>query len=201
MKKIIAIACFLAATNAHAQVGINTTTPQRSLDIEGTLRLSQTLPDNTPAFMLNSTSARPLYGNSTNGQVTYAPNGYTTVVGGFRPGVNNVIKVFPTTNTLARIKFVHYVKNSGVNNAKSDAYTYGDFVIIGMAGSIKFLTADIRGYDGNVKGGFTMTDTQIAFNNYNGQKNFLTLDQTTGELKLLQNDNTYAFYFEILGGY
>lgn len=141
--------------------------------------------------------------DSTNGQVFYGQNGTSTVVGGYRPAKDNTIKTFPTNNTFARIRFVQYVKNSNnTNNNDINSYTYGDIVIIGRGtgNPVKFVSADIRGYDGNPKAGFSMSDTTILWNTYGGQGISLQLNQTTGQLRLIQNDNTYAFFFEILGG-
>ncbi|MBT2620606.1 hypothetical protein [Chryseobacterium sp. ISL-6] len=188
--------------NSAGNVGIGTLTPLKKLDIEGSVRISQTQTDNTPKNLVSGTS-KPLYVNNTDGTVRYAPDGYTRVSGGFRPGGNTLIATFPNSNTLARVRFVNYVsKSDNNNNGTKAAYSYGDFTIIGtdFSNPITFIDVVVKGYDGKPRA-FTSTNTSISWTNANLGTTTILLDQTTGELRVT-NTNTlvYSYFFEILGG-
>ncbi|SMO72861.1 hypothetical protein SAMN06265171_105287 [Chryseobacterium rhizoplanae] len=183
-------------------LGIGTTSPKKTMDIEGTARISQTVADNIPNRLMNGTN-EPLYASTTDGTVRFAPNGYTRVSGGYRPGGNALIATFPKTNLIARIRFVHYVDNSDdTNNGRAAAYTYGDFTIIGMDYNHLNTIVDvtIKGYDGNPKS-FTRTDTSISWVNSNLGTTKISIDQDNGELRVTNTNGTvYSYFFEILGG-
>lgn len=182
-----------------SQVGINTTIPKQTLDVEGTLRLSETPLSNNPSNLFKS---NPLFANTNNGQVQYAPNGFSTTAGGYRPGKNVVLKTFPVTNTLVRVSFVHYVdESSDLNNSVSKAYTYGEFTIVGTGNSnpIHFVDVQIKGADGNAKT-FTNNGTAITWDNGNQRITSLTLNQTTGDLEISDETYTFSYFFNFLGG-
>lgn len=182
-----------------SQVGINTTTPKQTLDVEGTLRLSETPSSSKPSTLLTS---KPLYANTANGQVQYAPTGFSTTVGGNRPGRDVILKKIPVTNTLVRVNFVHYVDASNdLNNSEAEAYTYGEFTIIGTSTSnpIHFVDVQIKGADGNAKT-ITNNGTTITWQNGTQLRTTLTLDQATGELKLFDEVHTFSYFYNFLGG-
>ncbi|MGV2450000.1 UNVERIFIED_CONTAM: hypothetical protein POZ17_09065 [Ralstonia mannitolilytica] len=188
--------------NSNGNLGIGTISPKKTVDIEGTARISQTVTDNIPNKLVGGTH-EPLYASTTDGTVRYAPNGYTRVSGGYRPGGNALIATFPRTNLIARVRFVHYVDNSDdKNNGTSAAYTYGDFTIIGMDYSHLNTIVDvsIKGHDGNAKS-FTRTDTSISWVNLNLGTTKISLDQGNGELRITNTNGTvFSYFFEILGG-
>lgn len=191
----------LSIDAANHRVGIGSSSPQRTLDIEGTLRLSQNAVLNTPISL--SANTKPLYVDKSNGSVTYSPNGFTTVSGGERPGMNFLIKTFPITTTIARIRFVCYIHHSKEeNNADKQAYSYGDITIIGMGENdpIKFLEVNVKNYKGEPKSLIVSNDTTISWSNNSQNITTLTLDQTTGEFRIRHTVITMSYFFEILGG-
>ncbi|WP_123943061.1 hypothetical protein [Chryseobacterium sp. G0186] len=194
----------LSVDAAGHRVGIGTISPTQTLDIEGTARLSQKITSNTPNVLSN---VQPLYISNSNGAITYAPKGFTTLSGGFRPSENSssfLLASLPRTNTIVNVRFVCYVDEStDANNDNPLAYTYGDFTIIGTANAnpakIVGNSINIKGSDGNSKTS-TNTDTSITWNNTPTTTISITLDQTTGELKLTGDINENSYMFEFLGG-
>ncbi|MFZ4930168.1 hypothetical protein [Chryseobacterium sp. Mn2064] len=203
---MITSAAIVFSTLAYSQVGINTTSPQKTLDIEGSLRLSQTPVVNIPTSLAGGNHV-PLYGNKTDGSVQYAPNGYTKVVGGFRPGASSVIATFPATNTMARIRFICYIDGSSeANNSAFSAYTYGDFTIVGMgvANPVKIIDVQLKGYDGTIKTPLDNTGTVLSWANSTPStisflNTVITLNQSTGVMTL-SGPGAFSYFFEILGG-
>lgn len=207
--------------NGH--IGIGTNNPARSLDIEGTARLSQVEEANKPnklGYTHSSVSgnptdntAKPIYGKDASGQLVYAPDGFTTVVGGYRPWNHTSasrtmpIKNFPVNSpTIARVKFVHYPKSSATNNSKFQKYTYGEFTVIcdNIANSsvyeIKIIGADVKGYNGSPKTLTVNNDNTIEWSLEGTERARIVLNQTTGELGFYQHTGIYNYFFEVLGG-
>lgn len=183
-----------------ARIGLGTNKPAKTLDIEGTLRFSQNESDNKPSKLPYTT--KPLYGNLNTGNITYAPSGFTNVVGGFRPGSSLVLKMLPITSSITRVRFIcHIDKSNDTNNRLTNAYTYGDFTIIGRDSTnpIKFVEADIKGYDGKQRE-YSISDDTISWSNAGQGTTTLTLDQSTGELKIKNTASTFSYLFEFLGG-
>ncbi|MFP3597912.1 hypothetical protein [Chryseobacterium sp. SIMBA_029] len=191
----------------YAQVGINTINPQKTLDIEGSLRLSQNPTTNIPDVLIGGSQV-PLYGNKMDGSVQYSPTGYTKVVGGFRPGATSVITTLPITNTIARIRFICHVDSSNEsNNSNVGSYTYGDFTVVGTGSSnpIRIVDVQLKGYDGAAKTPTTSTNTALSWtnmSNVNHGNTTVTLNQTTGEMTISNTTNgeIFSYFFEILGG-
>lgn len=191
----------LSIDATNKRVGIGSSSPLKTLDIEGTARLSQNIAANTPIIL--SANAKPVYVDQSNGSFYYSPNGFTTVSGGDRPGRNFLIKKLPITSTIARVRFVCYIHHSSeANNSDHHAYTYGDMTIIGMGSDepVKFLDVNIKDYQGNPKTLITSNDTTISWSNYTQNNTILTLDQTTGEFRITNSVATLSYFFEILGG-
>lgn len=193
----------ITSSLSYSQVGINTTNPQKTLDIEGTLRLSETVALNKPGAV--STNSLPLYGDITNGTVVYSPKGFTKVTGGYRPGSSYQIAVLPVTNTIARFRFVVHVDNSNnTNNSDSAAYAYGDFTVLGTgaANPIKFVDITLKGFDGGPKGFAVNSDnTTISWDNNSQGTITITLNQTTGIMTISGAAlNVFSYFFEVLGG-
>lgn len=198
----------LSIDAANNRIGVGTAAPVRSFDVEGTMRLSQSVSANTPALL--SSMSRPVYINQNTGQVEYAPDGFTSVSGGFRPGSSYLLKTFPRFSTIVRIRFVcHVNKSNEENNSLSQAYTYGDITMIGMgyANPIKIINTDIRAYDGSPKSLITNNATSISWSNYSQGITTLSLDQSTGEFRIRTVDentgtniSTMSYLFEFLGG-
>jgi len=194
----------LSVDAANNRIGIGTISPQQTLDIEGTARLSPNISANIPNVLSN---VRSLYINNSNGQITYAPLGFTTVSGGFRPSGNSgsfLLGTFPRSNTIINVRFVCYVDEStDADNDNSQAYTYGDFTIVGTgnANPVKFVSnsINIKGSDGNSKNSIN-TNTSITWNNTSTTTISITLDQITGELKLSGDIDKNSYMFEFLGG-
>lgn len=188
------------------RIGIGTPAPKYSLDIEGTLRLSNSISDNKPRTLTQST---PSYINSENGQIVYAPKGFPSVVGGFRPGAIKILAKLPTSGTIVRIRFVCHVHSSSPENQViKEAYTYGDLVIVGMdtANPIKFVETQIKDFNGDPKKLVTNSATEISWNNYSQGITTLTINQSTGEFKIatIYKENTkietLSYLFEFFGG-
>lgn len=191
----------LSIDATNNRVGIGTATPLKSLDIEGTLRLSQHIAANAPTGL--SANARPVYVDTSNGSLYYSPNGYTTVSGGVRPGTNFLIKTLRTTSSITRVRFTCHVHNSNdANNSDSLAYTYGDITIVGLgsANPIKFVEVTIKGANGQPKTLLTSGDTSISWNNYTQGTTTLSLNQTTGEFRIGNTVTVMSYMFEVLGG-
>ncbi|MFP3541315.1 hypothetical protein, partial [Pseudomonas sp. SIMBA_044] len=86
------------------------------------------------------------------GQVITSPRGFTTVSGGYKAGQNYTLANIPNTNTIIRVRFVCYVDDSSATeNNESEAYTYGDFTILGRGTSsrISFIDLNIKDSEGN----------------------------------------------------
>lgn len=188
--------------NQMGNLGVGTLTPKKTVDIEGTVRISQTEAENIPKKLMDGTSV-PLYISTTDGTVHYAPKGYTIVSGGYRPGGNALIATFPRTNLIVRVRFVHYVDGSNeINNGKKDAYTYGDFTIIGMNYDHLNTIVDVtvKGYDGHDRS-FTKDDTSISWSNGILGTTKISINQDNGELRVTNTNGTvFSHFFEILGG-
>ncbi|MFP3593506.1 hypothetical protein [Chryseobacterium sp. SIMBA_038] len=190
----------LSIDAANNRVGIGTSTPSHSLDIEGTMRLSQSVAGNIPGWAYY---ARPLHVDKDNGQMTIPPRGFTSVVGGYRPGRNFNLTVLPNTNTIARVRFVCYVDASNnSNNEIAQSYTYGEFTIIGTGPSnpIKFVDINIKDAYGNSKPLLTSNGTSIGWDNYVQGTTTLRLNQTTGVFSIANQYDVMSYFFEILGG-
>lgn len=190
----------------------NTSNIEYSMDIDGTLQLSsKELTTHTESFyneIRNVTeNYSPLILDNTTGKITY-PGYINKIVGGFRPGLNTsdpqIIKNFPTTNTLATIEFVCYVsKSSAENNAESLAYASGSFFIIGLDSNnpIRFKKVVLKDHQGNNKNFTINTEgTSISWNNGTQLNNTLEINQTTGDLIFKPATFTFTYVFDILGG-
>ena len=198
----------LSIDASNNRIGIGTAVPVRTLDVEGTMRLSQSVSANRPALL--SSINRPMYINQNTGQLEYAPNGFTCVSGGYRPGSSYLIKTLPRFSTITRIRFVCHIHQSNeANNSMSQAYTYGDITMVGMGSSnpIKMINTDIRAHDGSPKSLIANNSTTIAWSNYSQGITTLSLDQSTGEFRIRTVDentgqaiSTMSYLFEFLGG-
>lgn len=185
---------------ANNRVGIGTIAPSQSLDVEGTMRISQTPAENKPQIL---STARPLYVNTTSGLVTTAPQGFSTTSGGYRAGENYTIATLPSTNTIVRVRFVCYVDDgSTTENSEAEAYTYGDFTIVGLGtGSrIQFVDVNIKDSEGNPKTLLTSSTTGISWDNNSQGQTTLNLNQTTGAFTIANSTNAMTYFFETLGG-
>lgn len=192
---------FLFSMYTYSQVGINTDTPQASLDIEGDLRISPSYTSNVPTN--NLTLSSPLYVDRSSGSVSYAPEGFTRVVGGLRPGTSNIISTFPISNTIAMVRFVFYVhKSNATNNSRQDAYAYGDFKIIGTGASdpIRFLDVNIYNTQGSKRTLDLVNDSTISWSNSTLGTTTLSLDRNTGNFNITTVQPVFSYFFEILGG-
>lgn len=186
------------ATNNR--VGIGTIAPAQSLDIEGTARISQTPVENKPQIL---NTARPLYVNTTSGLLTTAPQGFSTTSGGYRAGQNYTIATLPNSNTIVRVRFVCYVDDgTATENSEAEAYTYGDFTIIGYgtANRIGFIDVNIKDSQGNPKTLITNGATGISWDNNSQGVTTLNLNQTTGAFTIANSTNAMTYFFETLGG-
>ncbi|ANF49791.1 hypothetical protein A0O34_04205 [Chryseobacterium glaciei] len=182
------------------KVGIGTSAPAHNVDIEGTLRLSQSVTANVPGWIYN---ARPLHADIDNGQMTIPPRGFTSVIGGYRPGRNFNLIVLPNTNTIARVRFMCYVDASNnSNNEVTQSYTYGEFTIIGTGplNPIRFVDVNIKDAYGNSKPLLTNTGTNISWDNYLQGTTNLRLNQTTGVFSIANQQDVMSYFFEVLGG-
>lgn len=186
------------------RIGLATNSPLQTLDIGGTARLSQTNTGNRPSQLVES--AVPLYVSRNTGQIVYAPKGYSSVNGGYRPGSNYLITTLPVNNTITTIRFVCYIDASNdAINSNNKGYTYGDFTIIGngTANPVKIVQKDIRGYDGQPK--VLSSDTATGFSwdmSPQGTGNII-VNQTTGQVTFTKTVDTYpymSYFFEVLGG-
>lgn len=185
---------------ANDRVGIGTVAPTQNLDIEGTLRISQTPAENKPQVL---STARPLYVNTTSGLVTTAPQGFSTTSGGYRAGQNYTIATLPNTNTIVRVRFVCYVDDSSAaDNNEPEAYTYGDFTIIGFGtgNRIQFIDVNIKDSEGNPKTLITNGATAMSWDNNSQGETSLHLNQTTGEFTIQNSTNAMTYFFDTLGG-
>ncbi|ANF49792.1 hypothetical protein A0O34_04210 [Chryseobacterium glaciei] len=185
---------------ANNRVGIGTTTPAQSLDIEGTARLSQNVTENNSSQLNN---ARPLYVSTTSGQVTTSPRGFTTVAGGYKAGQNYTIATLPNTNTIVKVRFVCYVDDStAAENNEAEAYTYGDFTILGRGTSsrIGFIDLNIKDSEGNPKVLITNDGTTLSWGNNSQGVTSLRLNQTTGAFTIENSTDKMTYFFETLGG-
>lgn len=183
------------------RIGIGTTSPAQTLDIEGTARLSQTNSNNTPA-LLTGGEHMPLYATNT-GQIVYAPSGFSRTTGGYRPGMGFLITTLPVNNTIARIRFVCHVDASNqTNNGEDLAYTYGEFTIIGTGpdNPIRIVQRDIRGVNGAPKTLSSNTDTEISWSQYSLLTAYIRIDQTSGEVTFSSSFPVMSYFFEVLGG-
>lgn len=201
---IISLLNLLLPIYMSAQVGINTTNPQASLDIEGSLRLSPTFEGNQPTSI--SSQSTSLYIDRSTGKISYAPGGFNQISGGTRPGTNSTIGRFTPNNTLADVRFVFHVHRSSIaNNSDTAAYVFGDFKVIAMGPSnpVKFLAVNIRNADNNPKILTTKNDTVVTWSN-GDQNRFgsttLKLNQTTGALTISSGQAIFSYFFQILGG-
>lgn len=182
------------------RVGVGTSTPTQTLDLEGTLRLSQTVAANRPSFLQY---VSPVYINPDNGLLTTAPRGVARASGGGRPGQNFTVAILPTTNTIARVRFVCYVDNSSnSNNGIPASYTYGDFTIVGTGTSdpIHFIDVNIKGSNGSSKTLNLNTAIGIGWDNVMQGNSSIRLDQTTGALTIRNTQQVMSYFFEIIGG-
>lgn len=191
----------LSVDATNSRVGIGTSSPLKTLDIEGSLRLSQNIAANKPTIL--SANSKPVYVDKSNGSFYYSPDGFTTVSGGDRPGTNFLIKTLQTTSTIARVRFTCHVHHSNeANNSDAQAYAYGDLTIVGLgsANPIKFVEVNIRDSKGQPKTLLTSSDTSISWDNYTQNITTLTLDQITGEFRIKNGAISMSYLFEILGG-
>lgn len=182
------------------RIGVGTSTPTQTLDLEGTLRLSQTVVANRPTFLQY---VSPVYVNPDNGLLTAGPRGFARASGGGRPGQNLTIAALPNTNTIARVRFVCYVDNSSnSNNGISGSYTYGDFTIIGMGPSnpVRFIDVNIRDYNGTPKPLSVNNQNTITWSNITQGNTSIRLDQSTGTLAIRNGSTVMSYFFEIIGG-
>ncbi|AZA77934.1 hypothetical protein EG347_10585 [Chryseobacterium sp. G0186] len=189
----------LSVDAADNKVGIGNISPVTTLDIEGTARLSPNIAANTPPKLFN---ARPLYINNNNGEISYAPKGFTTVSGGYRPG-SNVLATFPVKNTLVRVRFVCFVDaSSDSNNNINEAYTYGSFTIIGRGTSnpVKMIDVNVKNVDGTPKSLTNNDGTSIEWDNYALNHITISLNQSTGQLRFSNSNTVFSYMFEFLGG-
>ena len=188
----------------NAKLGIGTSAPQQTVDIDGTFRLGSGISDNMenrPRSVDNT--YRPLVVSTNSGQVVYAPIAATRSVGGFRPGANFLITTVTPQNTILRVSFVCYVNQSNeTNHSDQSSYTYGDFTIIGSGSTspMKFVEVNIRGYDGQPKTLTTNTSTVLEWANKDNQKFRIVLDQTTGNVSVKNELVTLSYMFQLLGG-
>lgn len=191
----------LSVDATNSRVGVNTIAPLKTLDVEGTLRLSQNIEENTPTRLSNN--AKPVYVDTSNGTLYYGPDGFTTIAGGFRPGTNFLIKTLRTTSSITRVRFIcHINRSSDANNSITQAYAYGDLTIIGLGTSnpIKFVEVNIKDYQGQPKVLTTSNDTIISWSNYTQGTTTLSLDRATGEFRVKNTVSSISYIFEVLGG-
>jgi len=184
----------------NKRVGVGTSTPTQTLDLEGTLRLSQTVTANRPTFLQY---ANPAYVNPDTGLLTTGPRGTARASGGLRPGQNFTVAILPTTNTIARVRFVCYVDNSSnSNNGMGASYTYGDFTVIGTGSSdpIRFIDVNIKGSNGLPKSLGSNNQNTISWSNGVQGNSTLRLNQTTGALTIGNTQLVMTYFFEIIGG-
>lgn len=189
------------------RTGIGTASPTYGLDIEGTARLSQTNSLNKPTQINGYGEFTPLYiANGQDGQIKYAPKGFTSVNGGDISGSSQVIATFPKDNTIVRVRFTLYVdSSSNADNAEAQAYTYGEFAIIGTTTNdkIHFVHKDIKGSDGLPKTLTANTSTSIDWSQGSQGDISITINQSTGELSVNRTNASappMKYFFEILGG-
>ena len=183
------------------RIGIGTVSPAQTLDIEGTARLSQTNAANTPLQLgFGATQYVPLYATNT-GQIVYTPPGFLRLGGGYRPSNTPafLVATLPVNNTIARIRFMCYIKNNGPENS----YTYGEFTIIGTGpdNPIKFVQKDIRNANGAPKNLVNDNDTEISWDE-GGTLGVaqIVINQTNGVVELRAVTDNLACFFEVLGG-
>ncbi|MFZ4927754.1 hypothetical protein [Chryseobacterium sp. Mn2064] len=189
-----------ARITGDGKFGIGTNSPSTTLDIEGTMRLSQSVTANIPAN--TGTTVTPLMIDRATGKVIIAPKGVPSVSGGFRPGgTNTLVTTLPLNNTIVRVSFVCHIDGSNeLNNSDATDYHYGDIDIVGLgsANPIKFVRNEIRGADGAVKT-VTMTDTNITIPGGIQGNVALNLNPTNGELRI-SSQLSMSYVFEFLGG-
>lgn len=179
-------------------------TLESSLNIEGTLRLKTKEDgkyDNETKTITQD--YRNVLIDIKNGRISYTPKSLKQTIGTSVPTetvTTHVIKTFPTSNTMARVRFVCYVKNA----SKADiirSYTFGSFDIIGTGteNPIKFISTIINDNEGNSKQYATISPTSIYFPNGTLQPTTISLNQTTGELTIACG-RTFVYVFDIIGG-
>lgn len=192
----------LSIDGQNKRVGIGTASPQASLDVQGTLRLSKEL----NAIEKAGSTATPII--ALGDQLKYAPKGSPVTIGGYRPlteATPFLVTKLPLAATIARIRFIDHVHASNETNHNDHlAYAYGEFVIIatGPHQKLRFVEANIKGYDGKPRTDVTMTATSLTWTGGVMGAIIINLDQTTGALTVRHSTglHVHSFLFEIFGG-
>lgn len=194
---------------ANSRIGIGKNNPLYTLDVNGTLRLSQSNPLNRDRA--SNYNFRPIYGSTATGQIQFTPNGFPAVVGGYRPGTNTLLKKIPVNNTIVRIRFIMHIDGSSDEfNSVVESYVYGDIAIIGTGQDdpISFVQSDLKNHLGEPLSLITKSPTLLSWS-IGGKQGIseLSINQLTGEVSLHNyNPNTkvesplISYFFEFFGG-